>query len=154
MAGAAHPLQERRDTARRADLAYQIDIANVDAQFQRSGGDQHPQFAALQALLGVEPVLLGQAAMMGGHLFGADALGQMARHPLRHAPRVDKYQRGTVQGGQFREAVVDALPHFVGHHRLKRHRRQFQSKVARAHMADIHHCAFPPSAAEKVRDDR
>ena len=51
-------LQEGVDGARRADLTDQIHIADVDAELERGGRDQHLQLAALQALLRVEAPLL------------------------------------------------------------------------------------------------
>ena len=68
MARAADPLQEAGDGAGRADLADEIDLADVDAEFERGGGDQRPELAGLQALLGVEPLLLAQAAVVGSHI--------------------------------------------------------------------------------------
>ena len=141
VARAAHALQQRRDIARRAHLAHQVDVADVDAQLQRRGGDQHLQVAALEALFGGQPVFLGQATVVRRHVLRAEALAQVARHALGHAPRVDEDERGPVQHHQFGHAVVDALPHLVRHHRLQRHRRQFQRQVARAHVADIDHGA-------------
>ncbi len=90
-----------------ADLADQLDVADIDAQLQRGGGHQHLQFAALEALLGVEAQLLGQAAVVRGHRLLAEPVGEMARDPLGHAPRVDEHQGGAVRAGQFGEAVVD-----------------------------------------------
>ena len=83
MAGAADALQERGDRARRAELADQIDIADVDAQFQRCGRDQHAQFAAFEALLGVEALFLGEAAVMRRDRFLAEAFAQMLRRRAR-----------------------------------------------------------------------
>src|SRR5208283_4202011 len=57
-------LQETRDRTRRADLANQIDIADVDAEFERSGCDKRFELALLETMLGVAPLLLGHAAMM------------------------------------------------------------------------------------------
>ena len=51
MVGATDALQERRDGARRAQLTDQIDGADVDAQLQRSGGDDGFQLAAPRSLL-------------------------------------------------------------------------------------------------------
>jgi hypothetical protein len=59
------------------------------------------QLAALEALLGVEPVFLGQAAVVRGDVFLAEALAQVARHALGHAARVDEDERGAVQRHQF-----------------------------------------------------
>ena len=59
MAGAAHALQERIDGARRAYLANQIHIADVDAELQGRGRHQYLQFAALQPLLRMQAPFLG-----------------------------------------------------------------------------------------------
>ena len=85
MAGAADALQERGDRARRAELADQVDVADVDAELERRGGDQRLQLAALQALLGVEPLLARQAAVVRGDVLLAEPLGQVARRALGHA---------------------------------------------------------------------
>ena len=45
MAGPADALQERGDRARRADLAHEVDVADVDAQLQRRRGDDRFQLA-------------------------------------------------------------------------------------------------------------
>ena len=60
--------RKRRDRARRAELADQVDVADVDAELERRGRDQRLQLAALQPLLGVEPLLLGEAAVVRGDL--------------------------------------------------------------------------------------
>ena len=96
VAGAADALQEGRDRARRAELAHQVDLADVDAELERGGGDQRAQLAALQALLGVEARLLRHAAVVRGDVLLAEALGQMARHALGLAARVDEHQRRAV----------------------------------------------------------
>ena len=74
VAGAADALQEAGDRARRAELADQVDVADVDAELQRRGGHQHLQLAALQPLLGVEALLLRQAAVVRGDRVFAEPL--------------------------------------------------------------------------------
>ena len=66
MPGASNALQKARDRTRRADLADEIHIADVDAEFERSGGNQGLQLAEFEPLLGGEPVLLRHAAVMSG----------------------------------------------------------------------------------------
>ena len=66
------PLQEARDRARRAELAHQIDIADIDAELERSGRDQCLQCTGFQPLFGLEALLLGEAAVMRGDAVGAD----------------------------------------------------------------------------------
>ena len=45
MVRSANPLQQRRNRARRSDLNYEIDRANVDTKFQRGCGHQRTQLA-------------------------------------------------------------------------------------------------------------
>ncbi|MNF39885.1 hypothetical protein D3C84_208800 [compost metagenome] len=137
VAGAADPLQQGGDAARRAELADQLDLADVDAQLQRGGGHQHPQLAALEALLGVQAQLLGQAAVVGGDRGAAEAFGQVAAGALGQAPGVDEHQGGAVLPRQFGQTVVDAVPDLVAHHRFQRHRRDFDGQVAGTAVADV-----------------
>ena len=85
MPRAPDPLQEARDRARRAELADQVDLADVDAELERGGRHQRLQRAALETLLGVQPLLLGEAAVMRGHLLLAQALGELHGSPARPA---------------------------------------------------------------------
>ena len=61
---------------RRAELADEIDIADVDAELERRGRDQRLELAALEPLLGIKPLLLGEAAVVGGDVLLAEPLGQ------------------------------------------------------------------------------
>jgi len=56
--------------ARRADLANQIDVPDVDPQFQRRRGDDRLELSILQQLLGLLPAAVRQAAMVSQHLVG------------------------------------------------------------------------------------
>jgi hypothetical protein len=51
MAGSADALQQRRDAMRRSNLADEIDVADVDTELQRRGGDERLQPAVLQPIL-------------------------------------------------------------------------------------------------------
>ena len=88
MAGAADALQEARDRARRAELADQIDVADVDAELERGGRDQRLQLAALEPLLGVEPLFLGEAAVVRGDMLLAEPLRQLRARRARPCRRV------------------------------------------------------------------
>ena len=78
VARAADALQERRDPVRRAELADEIDVADVDAQFERRRRDERFQLAGLQPLLGLEPMLFREAAVMRRDGVLAEPLGQDA----------------------------------------------------------------------------
>ena len=137
MAGAPDPLQEAGDRARRAELADEIDIADIDAQLQRGGGDQRLQRAGLQPLLGGEPLLLRHAAVMGRDRARTQPFGQRMRQPLRHPAGVDEHQRGAVLADQAGEAVIDLRPHLARHHRLERAVGDLDGEVTRALMAGV-----------------
>src|SRR6516164_2381670 len=68
MTGAANPLEKTRDRAGRPDLTDEVNIANVDAEFERGSGDQGPELTVLEPLLCIEPLVLGEAAMIGRHI--------------------------------------------------------------------------------------
>ena len=116
MPGAADALQRHRDGARRADLAHQVDRADIDAQFERGGGHHRAQFAVLEAPLGLQAQGARQAAVVRQHGIFAQPLGQVMRHALGQAARVDEDQGGAVLADQLGHAVVDLAPHFVAGH--------------------------------------
>ena len=142
VAGATHALQERRHAARAAELADQVDVADVDAEFQRCGGHQHLQLAALQALLGVQPQFLRQRTVVRGHVLLAESLTQVARRTLRHPPRVDEDERRAMFPGQRLQAIVHLLPLLAAGDRAQRRQRQFERKVARLVVADVDDAAI------------
>ena len=149
--GAPDPLQKGRDRAWRTQLTDQLDITDVDTQLQRGRRDQYPQLAALELLLGAQPLFAGQTAVMRSDHLCTQPLGQVAGGALGQAPRVDEHQRGAMLASQCREAVVDQRPGIVAHHRLQRHRRHFQRQVAGAAMADIDDLARSLDADQKTR---
>ena len=128
VAGTADALQESRDRARRADLADEIDVADVDAEFERGGRDQRLQLAALQPLFGGEPELLRHAAVMRGDGVFAETIAELARDALGHAPRVDEDQRRAMRRDEFSQARVDLRPHLVRHHRFERRTGNFEAQ--------------------------
>jgi hypothetical protein len=119
VAGAAHALQEGIDAARRADLAHQVDVADVDAQFERAGGHQRLELALLEPLLGLQAMLAREAAVVRRDVLLAEPLGQVARHALGGAALVDEDQRGAVLVDQLGEPVVQLVPHLGRHHRAR-----------------------------------
>ncbi len=67
VARAAGALQEGGDRPRRTELADQIDIADIQPEFQRRGRDEHLQLAALETALGDQPRLLRETAVVRRH---------------------------------------------------------------------------------------
>ncbi len=103
----AHPLKERRDAVRRANLAHQLDRPDVDAQLQRGGGHQGSQLTGPQAMLDPLPPLARERSVMGGHLVLAEPLAELMGHPLGQHSGVDEDQRGSVAGDVGGDAVED-----------------------------------------------
>ena len=143
--GASRALQEGRDRARGAELADEVHVADVDPELQRSGGHEHLEIAGLEPLLGAQPSLPGQAAVVGGDVLLSERLGEGPGDPLRHAAGIDEDQRGAVRFDEGAEAPVDFLPDFPRHHRFERRLRQLQRDVALAGVAGVHDRAFPRS---------
>ena len=96
------------------------------------------QVAVLQPLLGIEPLILGKAAVVCGDIRLAEQLGKLPRHPLCHPTRVYEYERRPVLFDQSRQAAVDLLPHLCRHDRFERGIRNLQSEFAVATMSGIH----------------
>ena len=137
VAGTADALQQRGDAMRRADLADQIDVADVDAQLQRRRGHERLQLAGLEARLGVEALLFGETAVMRGDRVLAEALAEMMRDPLGHLARVHEHERGAVLLDQLDEPIVVIAPDLVRHHRVERRSRRLQREIHGPAMAFV-----------------
>ena len=114
MAGAADALHGDGDGAGGADLADEVDVADVDAEFERGGGDEDFDLAVFEALLGVEAEGARERAVVGGYVFGADAVGELEGDLFDEAAGVDEDQGGAVVLRVGGELVEDLFPHAVG----------------------------------------
>src|SRR5690606_24958019 len=83
MARAPHSLEEGRDGARRAELTDEIDVADIDTELEGGRRHERAELSGFELLLGGEPLLAREAAVMAGHGVLAEALAQEARHALR-----------------------------------------------------------------------
>src|SRR5207249_1986607 len=87
---AADTLQAHRNGPRRANLANQINAADVDTQFERSRRYERADFSSLQLSFGDQSQLARQAAVMRGNGFISEAFGKMMRHAFCQATGIDK----------------------------------------------------------------
>ena len=124
-----YTLDERRDAARRPDLANQVDMADIDTQFQGRRGDQRAQSTILQALLRRQTVVPRKAAMVSGDGVFADSLRKVTGEAFGEAACIDKYQGGTVRGDQCVQGVVYFFPHLVCHYRHQWRFRQLKLQI-------------------------
>ena len=129
VARAAHALQERRDRVGGPDLQDEVDVADVDAEFERRSGNKRLEFAVLEPLLRVESALLGQRAVMARHRVLADALRKPRRDALRHFARVDEHERRAVLLDELRHAREDLAPRLRRADGLQRRSGQLQREV-------------------------
>src|SRR5262245_10506944 len=137
MARSAHALKESRNRARRAKLADEIHVANIDAKLEGGRCHHGGECTYLQPMLRVEPLLFGEAAMMRGDAHFAESVCKLARDAFGHAPRVDEDKRRAMGFDEFRQSVIDLIPDFSGHHRFEWGRWHFELKIPRPVMAAI-----------------
>ncbi len=128
----------------------EVDVADVDAQFQRRRGHQCPQLTPLEARFGVEPQLLRHAAMVGSYLVRAEPLGKVAGETLGMPARVDENERSAMLGDQLGQPVIHLRPDFAGHDGLERRGGHFDGEVAVADVACIHNGALGPPVGTDV----
>ena len=137
VAGPTHALQECGDRSWRAQLTHEVDVADVDAQLERCGGDQRAQLAALEPAFRVEPQLLCHAAVMSRDLLCADPLREVACDALCVPPCVDEDECSAVLAHELGQPVIDLRPRLARHDRLQRRGRDFELQIALPHMPRV-----------------
>ena len=90
---------------------------------ERGGGHERSQLPCLQASLGVEPDLLGEAAVVRHDSPLPQPLLEMPAEPLGEPSVAHEHQRRRVRSHQAGDAVVDLGPDLTRHHRLERRSR-------------------------------
>src|SRR5216684_2912773 len=108
---ATNALQANGNGTRRADLADEVDAADIDAELQRRGGDQRADFSGFEFLFRGEAQLARQASVVGTYRVASETFRQMMGDALRQAPRVDEDQRGRKADARQRSAgqMIEAL---------------------------------------------
>ena len=134
---AADALEEGGDAAGRADLAHELDRADVDAQLERRGGDQRPQLAGPQSGLDAVAAVLRQRSVVRGDDVVAEALAELVGEPLGEPAGVDEHERGAVLLDERGDAVED-VAHLLGRRdRLELAVGQLEREVERALVAGV-----------------
>ncbi len=137
--GAADPLQEGGDAAWRADLAYELDRPDVDAQLERRG--RHQGLEVTRPQPGLHPVaaFLREAAVVGCHHVVAQVLPQLMCQALGEPTGVDEHEGGAVLADQHGDALEHIGQLLGRRHRLQLPLGQLESQVEIPLMADIDH---------------
>ena len=129
MPGPANALEERRNPVRRSNLAGQIDVTDVDPELERCGRHERFELSRLEPRLGIQPLVLRQAAVVRCHGIFAKPLAQLTRDALGHPARVDEDQRRAMRLNQLRQAIVVLLPDFMRHHRFEGGPRNLEIEI-------------------------
>src|SRR6185312_3954309 len=130
VARAAHTLQESIDASRGADLTDKVHVPDIDAELERRGRNERFQLAPFETLFGFEPAFLGQTAVMGHDVLGAQSLGELARGALGEAARIDENERRAVLAYELGQPVVELAPDLARHHGLEGCGRQLEREIA------------------------
>src|SRR4029077_9233089 len=138
MAGATNALQKARDRAWRAQLADEVDVADINAEFEGGSGDQGLELAMLEPLLGVESLLLGEAAMMRCHVLLSKQVREVAYHTLGQPARVDENEGRSVFSDQIGQPLIELIPDLCGHHCFEGGIGHFQCQIAGATVSGIY----------------
>ena len=84
------------------------------------------ELAVLEPLLGLRALILGEAAVVGRHIFRSEEVRQVARHTFGEPPGIDENERRSVFTDQLVEPPIDVIPDLTRHHGFKRRIRNFQ----------------------------
>ena len=117
---AADALEERRDAVRRPDLAHEIDVADVDAELERGRRDERFEARLLQALFGIQPAFLREAAVVRADGLLAEPVARCRATRSTIFRVLTKTSVVRCAGDQRRQAVVVFLPDLARHHRFER----------------------------------
>ena len=153
-----HALKQGGERSRRAQVADEVDVADVDAEFERRRGDDGRESAGFQPLLGVQPDFARQGAVVRGHAPLAESLREPVGDALRQPPRVDEHDGRAVAldvGGDALEHLGPVLVRgdgadiLIGHLDCERH----LALVAHVHDGAIGSAVLPtpPRADEQAR---
>ena len=152
VARAADALEEGRDAAWRADLADEVDGADIDAKLEGGGGDEGAEVTRLEALLDVQAAILGDAAVVAGDGFLAEALGELLGGSLGQSARVDEDECGAVLTHKLREPVVDVGELFPWGNGLKVAGGCLDMELDVALVAAVHDGGVAAGSGEEARD--
>ncbi len=154
MACATNALKTDGDGTRRADLADKVNAADVDSEFERSGGDQRADFSGFEFALRGEAQFAREAPVMRGYGIAAEAFGEVVGDAFGQAAGIDEDERGGMLCGELGEAIVDFAPHFVGSDGAELAGRYFDGEIHFAAMADLHDCGVVAFRASQEMSDR
>ncbi len=107
---AADPLEPAGDRGGALDLDHEVHGAHVDAELEAARGHQGGEAAGFQLLLDLEPLLAGDAAVVGADELLAGELVEPLGEALREAAAVREHDRAAVLADELEDPGVDRGP--------------------------------------------
>ena len=164
------PLQRTRDRAGRLHQQHQVHRTHVDAQLQRTGGDDGADRTGLERRLDLRTPLQRQAAVVGEHQFLSGQLVEPLHQPLAQAAAVDEDDGRAVRADLRQQFGLDHRPHaplrrrsaltfprFAGRLKRRGHRRchvrhrHADGEIQQRRRAGVDHLDFPLTGEETRR---
>ena len=158
MARTSYALKEGCDRMRRAELADEVHVSNINAEFEGGGRHDGTELAGLQPALCIEPVGTSETAVVSGHRFLAKKVRKVSGDALGDLSRVHEHESCVVLGDERREPLVNLVPHFMRHHGFERGPRELDRNVHGPLVSNVDDAARcrgvrgAPRADEKSRD--
>src|SRR5205085_7388278 len=110
MAGAPDPLHAARDGRRRLDLDHKIDRAHVDAELERTCGDERRKTTRFEIVFDTQPLLARDRAVMRVDELLACELVERSRETLRQPARVHENEGRTMRADELEDLRMDRGP--------------------------------------------
>ncbi len=132
------PLEAAGHAGRALDLDDEVHGAHVDAELEAGRGDQRGEPTGLELFLDLEPLLAGDAAVVGPDQLLAGQLVEPLGETLGQPPAVGEDDRAAVAADQLEDARVDRRPD-AGPHVAARRRRAARLLLEREHLPERRH---------------
>src|SRR5581483_6685582 len=125
----ADALNRGGDGLGRIELADEIDRAHINSEFKRSGGNDGAELAALELLLGGQPLLAGEASVMSHYGIGADPFLQIERDALGPSAAQREDSGSSMRANQIGDRVVHRVPMLMSRERAKVGAGSFNAQI-------------------------
>jgi hypothetical protein len=133
-----HALEEGGETPGRADLADQLDRADVDPKLQGGRGHEGTQISRTQSSLDPVPPLLREASVVRGDPIFPETLPQLVGHAFGHPSRIHEHDRGSVLLHVLGYEIQDLRHLLRGSDRTELVVGELKGQIEVALMADVH----------------
>src|SRR5690348_811069 len=153
MARAANALPGDGDGTRRANLAHEINAADVNAKFEGRGCDKNLDFAGFKLAFCREAQAARQASVVRRDGLFAETVGQVVSDALGEPARIYKNESRAMLAGQVGKPIVDFVPFFVRRDGAEWTARNFDGDVELAGVTDFNDLRARSTTARQKRSN-